>query len=80
MPLPKIDYFNPKPDANSWQPIKSAPKDRPILVAHEDYAGGNQTIVEWDDDRKDWECECMTHFRPEAFTHWKPLGPGPGDE
>ena len=67
-----------------WRRIKDdpPPHDEEILAANEDYAGGNQKVVEWDDDREGEYKWCADgHWcHVDAFTHWKPLGPGPGDK
>ena len=67
-----------------WQPIATAPlNEEPILVANDQYAGGNQTVVCWEPDdlhpTHPWNTEEDLRYHQDAFTHWQPLGPGPGD-
>lgn len=68
-----------------WQPIETAPKDGPILVAQD----GEQAVVEWmtalEDGAGDWII--WRRVGPDALavrmpkpTHWRPLPAPPAGE
>lgn len=66
---------------SEWQPIKTAPKDRWILVCWPPKWPSDEEgdllhgVVRWMDDEYQWRYEDSS--RPPDPTHWMPLVPPP---
>ena len=68
-----------------WQQIdiETVPKNDDILVANDKISGGFQTVVSWEENSEHpnfvWKTQEGLSYHIDAFSHWKPLEPGPGD-
>lgn len=72
---------------HEWQPIETAPKDRPVLVHPGLWAGRTCSIATWNDDKyakkprpfwgRDDDMGRITYSRNAPPTHWMPLPPAP---
>ena len=69
-------------DVGEWKLIDDGARiDNEVLLANVAIAGGNQVVAWWDaerDDDKRWDAD-GSFYHKDAFTHYKLLGPGPGD-
>lgn len=68
---------------SEWQPIETAPRDGRDDIILFDTNSGTSIVASWDQDALDAWC-WMTldgpHYHEDAFTHWMPLPPPPGED
>lgn len=61
-----------------WQPIETAPKDGPYILAHWRLMPHFPIVVRWDRRLKGWQI-AGGKGRIEGLTHWRPLPAPPAD-